>query len=182
MITIVGEKIFPAGLLLRRSCPVEQYGVVTQTIDEKAMVSLQRHLACESCGRCGILSGSGGKDVIIEALNPIKAQPGQRVMLESDDRQVLFVAFMLYIVPLGGLVAGIFGWLKAAASLGFTENQELISVAVGFGVMAAAFILIRFWDRRMKDEPKYKPVITALIAEEPECRDQESPSLSSGGD
>ncbi|MDY6826139.1 MAG: SoxR reducing system RseC family protein [Bacillota bacterium] len=150
---------------------MEQYGVVTQTNDERAKVSLQRHLACKNCGRCGMLSGSGGKDVVIEALNPIKAQPGQRVMLESDDRQVLFVAFMLYVVPLVGLVAGIFAWLKAAASLGFTENQELISVAIGFGVMIIAFILIRIWDNRVKDDPKYKPVITTLIAEEPECRD-----------
>lgn len=150
---------------------MEQYGVVTQANNDRAKVSLQRHLACENCGRCGILSGSGQRDVIIEVMNPIKAQPGQRVMLESDDRQVLFIAFMLYIVPLGGLVAGILAWLKAAASLGFTENQELVSVAVGFGVMAVAFILIRIWDRRVKDSPKYKPVITALIAEEPECRD-----------
>ncbi|MFO8192231.1 MAG: SoxR reducing system RseC family protein [Bacillota bacterium] len=150
---------------------MEQYGVITQINNERAKVSLQRHLACESCGRCGMLSGSGKKDAVIEALNPIKAQPGQRVMLESNDRQILFIAFMLYVVPLGGLVAGIFAWLKAATSLGVTENQELISMAIGFGVMAFAFILIRIWDRRVKDDPKYKPVITALITEEPDCND-----------
>jgi len=44
-------------------------------------------------------------------------------------------------------------------------------MAIGFGVMAFAFILIRIWDRRVKDDPKYKPVITALITEEPDCSD-----------
>ena len=146
---------------------MEQYGLVIENRGETALVSLQRHLACESCGRCGILSGSNKRDITVEALNPIKAEAGQRVTIESDDRQVLFISFMLYLVPLGALVAGIVIWLSIAATLGLEKNQELLAAAAGLGLMAVVFFLIRLWDRRVKDDPRYKPVITGLIEEEP---------------
>lgn len=149
---------------------MEQYGLVIESLNETAIVSLQRHLICESCGRCGLLSGSNKRDITVEALNPIKAKEGQRVVLESDDRQVLFISFMLYLVPLGGLVAGILLWLGIAPFLGLEGNQELVAAAAGIALMAIVFYFIRTWDRRVKDDPRYKPVITGLIEEEtPEC-------------
>ena len=146
---------------------MEQYGLVIENKGETAVISLQRHLTCESCGRCGMLSGSDKREITVEVLNPIKAEAGQRVILETDDRQVLFISFMLYLVPLGGLVAGIVLWLSVAESLGLGGNQELWAAAVGFGLMAVVFALIRIWDRRVKDDPRYKPVITGLIKDEP---------------
>ena len=147
---------------------MEQYGLVIENKGETAIVNLQRHLICESCGRCGLLSGSNKREITVEALNPIKAEEGQRVVLESDDRQVLFISFMLYLVPIGGLVAGILLWLGIAVFLGFEGNQELVAAAAGFVLMAVVFYLIRIWDRRVKDDPRYKPVITGLIEGEPE--------------
>jgi len=142
---------------------MEQYGLVTEAGGETATVTLQKHLACEKCGRCGILSGAGKRDAVIEASNPIQAEKGQRVLLETDDRRMLFVSFMLYMVPLGGLVAGIFTWLSLSDYLGFTANQELYAVGTGFAVMAIIFFFIRSWDKRAKGNPYYRPVITEVI-------------------
>ncbi len=142
---------------------MEQYGIVLENRGEIAAVQIQRHLACANCGKCGILSGSGRRDVTVEALNPIKAESGERVMLESDDRRIIFISFMLYIVPLAGLVAGIVLGLDITSRLGLVEHSELIAVAAGFILMALVFTLIRFWDRRVKDDPKYMPVITGII-------------------
>jgi len=142
---------------------MEQYGLITETKDETATVALQRHQACEKCGRCGILSGAGKSDAEIEVQNPIRAEKGQRVLLETEDRRMLFVSFMLYMVPLGGLIAGIFSWLALSDYLGLAGNQELNAVGAGFAVMAVIFFFIRSWDKRVKDNPKYKPVITEVI-------------------
>ncbi len=142
---------------------MEQYGLVTGVSGETATVSLQKHLTCEKCGRCGILSGSGTRDAVIEASNPIQAQKGQRVLLESDDRRVLFVSFMLYMVPLGGLIAGIFLWLHLSDYLGISANQELYAVGTGFAIMAIIFGFIRSWDKRVKGKPYYRPVIVEVI-------------------
>jgi sigma-E factor negative regulatory protein RseC len=145
---------------------LEQYGLVVENRGETAVVNLQRHLICESCGRCGILSGSNKRDINVEALNPLKAEAGRRVILESDDRQVLFISFMLYLVPLAGLLAGIILWLSIAGYLGLEGNQEPGAALAGLGLMAAIFFMIRLWDRRVKDDRKYKPVITGFIDEE----------------
>lgn len=149
---------------------MEQYGQVVEKKGETASVDLQRHLACASCGKCGILSGSKRRRITVEALNPINAEVGQRVLLESDDRQIIFISFMLYLVPLVGLLGGIILWLRIADLAGLGGSQELGAAAVGFAFMAMIFLLIRVWDRRVKDNPQYKPVITALLEAEPdEC-------------
>lgn len=154
---------------------MEQYGQVIEKKGKTASVDLQRHLACASCGKCGILSGSKRRQVTVEALNPINAEVGQRVLLESDDRQILFISFMLYLVPLAGLLGGIILWLRIAELIGLAGSQELGAAVVGFAFMAMIFLLIRVWDRRVKDDPKYKPVITALVeAGTDECSNHDS--------
>ncbi len=154
---------------------MEQFGLVSKTRGDTAVVSLQRHLSCESCGRCGILSGSGSKrELVVEALNPINAEEGQRVLLETDDRQVLFISFMLYLVPLGGLLAGIFTWPLLAGLVGLNANRELPAVGLGLLFMFIIFVFIRSWDRKVKDNPAYKPVITGLLEEVQDCIDPES--------
>ncbi len=146
---------------------MEQYGLVTENKGETALVNLQRHLTCESCGRCGLLSGVNKREIIIEALNPIGAEEGQRVLLESDDNQIIFLSFMLYLVPIAALVVGILLWMYIMVPyMGLEGGQELQAVAVGFGLMAIVFLLLRTWDNRVKDNPRYKPVITGLIDNE----------------
>ncbi len=152
---------------------MEQYGIITETRGDNAAVNLQRHLICGECGKCGIMSESK-RSITIEAHNPIRAEKGQRVVIESDDRQVAFLAFMLYIVPLGGLVAGILLWMQFAGNLGFAGILELQAVAFGFALMAFIFFLIRRWDKKVKDDPQYKPVITGYLLDKPECAEDSS--------
>lgn len=153
---------------------MEQFGQVIETTNDTATVNLQRHLTCESCGKCGILSGSGRRDLTVEALNPVQAKNGQRVILETDDRQILFISFMLYLVPVAALLAGIYLGLVAAGRFNLTMNHELFAVLTGVAMMSVVFMLIRLWDSRVKNNPKYKPVITGLIEDKELCDDQSS--------
>jgi len=153
---------------------LEQFGQVIETTNDTATVNLQRHLTCESCGKCGILSGSGRRDLTVEALNPIQAKKGQRVILETDDRQILFISFMLYLVPVAALLAGIYLGLAAAGRFNPTMNHELFAVLTGLAMMSVIFMLIRLWDNRVKNNPKYKLVITGLIEVTELCGDQSS--------
>ncbi len=152
---------------------MEQYGEITENRGDIALVNLQRHLICGECGKCGIMSGAAKRNITIEAHNPIKAKEGQRVRIESDDRQVIFIAFMLYIVPLAGLIVGILTWMQLAGRFGLEGGQELHAVAAGLALMGVIFLVIRNWDRRVKNDPRYKPVITGLLLDKNECNDQE---------
>ena len=142
---------------------MERAGLIVATKGKTAMVRLQRHVSCAGCGRCGGLLGSAERrDLIVEVDNTIGAAVGQRVVVESDDRQVIFISFMLYMVPLAALVAGILLWPLLARSLSLGGNQDLFAVGAGFLLMALVFAGIKKWDRRVKESGRYRPVITGV--------------------
>lgn len=147
---------------------MERIGTVKEEKGETAVVQLRRHLSCENCGRCGgLLGAEDRREHYVEALNPIRARKGQRVLIEMDDRQALFAAFILYLVPLSGLVAGIVLGLKLTAVFGWAGSRELVAAGLGLALMALIFGGISLWDRRIKQSGRYRPVITALAQEEP---------------
>lgn len=146
---------------------MERIGTVVEEKGETAVVHMRRHLSCEKCGRCGgILGGADQRDLLVEVINPVGARTGQLVHVESDDRQLIFVAFMLYIVPLAVLVAGVLLWLNLAPAFGLPGNQDLAAIGIGFGLMVLVFMGIRAWDRRVSRTTRYKPVITGLAKKE----------------
>lgn len=146
---------------------MERIGTVIEDKGETAIVRLRRHLSCENCGRCGGLLGTEDRrDHYVEVSNPIRAQRGQSVLIEMDDRRALFIAFMLYLVPLAGLVAGMVLGLKLAAVFGWEGYRELVAAGMGLLLMALIFGGISLWDRRVKKSGRYRPVIAALVQEE----------------
>lgn len=146
---------------------MERIGTVTEEKGEMAVVHLQRHLSCENCGRCGgVLSAEDRREHYVEVLNPIGALSGQKVLIEMDDRRAMFIAFMLYLVPLAGLVAGIVLGLKISAGFGWASRKELFAAGMGFTLMALIYGGISLWDRRVKKSGRYRPVISALVKEE----------------
>jgi len=146
---------------------VERVGTVVEVKENTAVVKMQRHLACEHCGRCGGIFGQADrKDHLVEVKNTLPAKVGQRVYIEADSRQVLFVAFVLYMIPLFALIAGIAGWLYLAPLLGVQGNQDLPAIGAGLVLLALVFCCIRWWDRRVKKSGRYRPEITGLAGDE----------------
>lgn len=146
---------------------MERIGTVKEVKGETAVVHLRRHLSCENCGRCGgLLGAEDRRDHYVEVLNPIGAEKGESVLIEIGDRQALFIAFLLYLVPLIGLVVGIVLGLKGASLLGWESYRELAAAGAGFLLMGLIFVLISLWDRRVKRSGRYRPVITAMLREE----------------
>ena len=74
---------------------------------------------------------------------------------------------MLYLVPLAALVGGIFLWMYISVRLGLQGRPELPAVAAGVVLMGLVYGGLRRWDNRIKDNPRYKPVIAELV-DEPE--------------
>jgi len=147
---------------------LERVGKVLEKRGHQALVAMQRHVACENCGRCGgILGGPDQKDERVEVDNPINASEGELVNIEVDDRQLLKVAFLVYMVPVLALLAGIFGGLGLAPVLNYGGDHTLFSVAMGLVLMAVVILAVRSWDRKVKDDSRFRPVIKSL-AETPE--------------
>ena len=74
--------------------------------DGKTFVLVKRTSACS--GNCKNCSGCDEKKITVEVKNNIGAKTGDDVVIFSDTKKTLFLAFKLYILPLILLFAVLF--------------------------------------------------------------------------
>lgn len=122
-----------------------QNAVVTKlTGDGWAEIEVHRVSACgHDCSQCGggcaELTRTG--PVTVLACNPVGAQPGDRVVVESSSKSILGFAALVYLLPLVLFFAGYF----AARALGAEESA---AIAAGGGCFALSLVIAVFADRR----------------------------------
>ena len=90
-----------------------QIATVERILDQNhAEISVPRKSACghdcEECAGCGVT----GTAVKARAVNPIGAQPGQKVVVESSTQKMLGIVALVYAIPValflvGYVVAGV---------------------------------------------------------------------------
>jgi sigma-E factor negative regulatory protein RseC len=121
-----------------------------------AQVKVGRHEECGSCGACG-----GAQQVVVEAVNEIGAQPGQRVLFEFREANVLTGAFVVFILPLlfGG-VGAVIGHFTAPL---LEANGSLPAVIGALLFFLLALGLVRKFDRRAAQDKAAKPVIIEIL-------------------
>ncbi len=122
---------------------MEQIVRVQQLLQEDtALVLRVRESACS--GDCHQCSGCGApqQKLMVKAHNPIGAQPGDMVVVQTDTAPVLKAAVMLYVLPvvlfIGGYLAGEWLW----------QNGIWLSLAGLF----LGFILVRAYDRHLSQK------------------------------
>ena len=95
----------------------------------RAEISVPRKSACghdcESCSGCG-MQGSSTHAV---ALNPIGAQTGQKVVVESSNKRLYGVMLLVYAVPI------------VLFLIGYFASYALTSEGLRYAVAIAAFCL-----------------------------------------
>ena len=108
----------------------------------RAEIVVARQSACaHDCHEC---AGCGGTPTPIRAVvdNPIHAQAGQKVVVESSTRQMFGVLALVYMVP----VALFFIAYFATASLG----SDVLAAGISILAFFAGVILAIRYDRRLK--------------------------------
>lgn len=143
---------------------LEQGQVVKTLPGSKVQIKVQKGSACESCGHKSFCHPFGQDHMLIEALNPVGAGPGQeveiRMLLESAKKAVV----ILYLIPLFFLILGaILG--NALNPLG---NQDASAVIFSLGFLALAYLGIRAYSRRKSAlEPEDLPTVTRIVNSSP---------------
>lgn len=111
------------------------------TRDGRAEIVVARQSACaHDCHEC---AGCGGTPAPIRAVvdNPIGAQAGQKVVVESSSRQMFGVILLVYMLP----VALFFIAYFAASPLGGAAAATVSILAFFCGIVPAVL-----YDRRLK--------------------------------
>ena len=121
----------------------------------RAEISVPRKSACghdcESCSGCG-MQGSSTHAV---ALNPIGAQTGQKVVVESSTKNLLGVMLLVYLLPIVLFLVGYF-------ATGALESEGL-RYAVAIAAFLVGIIPAIICDRRTKKNGKLTFTIVRLF-------------------
>lgn len=136
-----------------------QIATVRRLVGEnKAEVLVRRQSACgHDCASCSGCGSESAAAVTAVAENLLGARPGDTVQVESESRQILGIAFVLYLVPLVLLFAAYF---SASGLLKLGEGISLLLGLAGFAVGIAMNVLI---DHQLRREKSVQFRITEVL-------------------
>ena len=121
----------------------------------RAQISVPRKSACghdcEECAGCGV----SGTSVYAEALNPIGAQPGQKVVVESSTKSLYGMFLMVYIVP---VILFFLGYFLPGASV-----AEGVRVTAAIAAFCISIIPAVLFDRHVKRKGSLQFTIVKLF-------------------
>ncbi|MBP2638307.1 MAG: SoxR reducing system protein RseC [Firmicutes bacterium] len=126
--------------------------------DGMAKVQASRHSDCENCGSC-----PGSNAIVVDALNPLGAQRGQRVEIEVKQVNMLKAAFIVYMLPLIAAVVGVIAGTYLANSQ-MTLDPVWYQIGGGIVAFGLSLIYIRYFDRNARTNEKMRPVITRILS------------------
>lgn len=135
-----------------------EQGLVVEVINEEAKIRVGRHNDCKNCGAC-----PGNDSMIISANNKIGAEPGQRVLFEIKEKNVLKAAFIVFIVPLIALFIG--AMLGGFIGEYFAFNTRMLQIVGGVIAFALSVIIVKAFDKATSENVKSKPVIVRILSD-----------------
>lgn len=121
-----------------------QIATVERILDSTyAEISVPRKSACghdcEECAGCGV----SGAAVHAKAQNPIGAQPGQKVVVQSDTKRMMGIVVLVYLIPVVLFLAGYLLAVAFTARVGFQYAAAVLGFVIGI-------VFAILYDRRLR--------------------------------
>lgn len=135
-----------------------QTAIVSRIIDENiAEVYVERISACgDNCASCG--AGCSKKNIVyVTAANNVRAQPGEKVTIESSSLKIVSAAALVYILPLIFFLTAYF----LAEALKAPENACIFISTGAFFLGCLAVVFINKYVRR---DRKLSFEITSIVS------------------
>ena len=133
---------------------IEEYGTIVELKGKQiAVVLCQRNSACDHCpssGACNI--GDDSESMLVEATNLIGAKNGDRVKVATTTKHFLQSSFILYIVPIIGLLIGALIGQTIGEMTAVDLDPSLLSAILGVAFLAGTFLCIKVGTRALKRE------------------------------
>lgn len=107
---------------------------------------------CEKCGGCGAESVT----IMVQAKNPLDAQPGQKVIVESSTAEVMYMVTLVYLLPMTALVLG-------GVIMSLFTNITGIQISAAAVCMALALIPAKRYDQLLRKNGKTSFTIVRLV-------------------
>jgi sigma-E factor negative regulatory protein RseC len=138
---------------------VTKKGIVTAIQGSLAVTVTRREDACEHCNAkdsCEMLGGTGA-NAEVKALNTAGAEVGDIVTISLRSSSLLKGAFVIYMVPVLGLLGGIVSGFGLASMLSLRQEPVVGTMAVLAHV--ASFLWLRQKARKLSKRREFIPEI-----------------------
>ncbi|MFP4474443.1 MAG: SoxR reducing system RseC family protein [Desulfatibacillaceae bacterium] len=136
-------------------------GIVESLNGNMALVKTRRSEACDHCSaKEGCHTMGGGKEMEIEVENTLDARPGDLVCVSVLDSSFLYASFLVYMVPILGLIAGAVIGENHGAALGMSNNAA--SAILGLVGLAVTFALVRLVANRLALNVRFQPRMDSI--------------------
>jgi sigma-E factor negative regulatory protein RseC len=141
---------------------VEEIGVVKEIHGSTALVVVRKQGVCDKCS-AGSVCRVTGEGAEIEALNSAQARKGDTVRVFFRPYTYLKGSLLVYGVPGLALILGAVIGKEYVAGFLPQIDPEIVSAMCGFGLLAAAFVLVKLFIRRIETGKKFTPIIEEII-------------------
>jgi sigma-E factor negative regulatory protein RseC len=143
---------------------IEESATIIACEDEFAMVET---LPQATCGTCQSKTGCSTsilsplfkrRHTSLRVRNPIRAQPGQQVIIGIQDHALITYSMIAYLVPLLGLILLAIG-LEQLAQYWEWRNTDLAAILGGFAGFLLGLVYLKRFSNHRKQNHAYQPVI-----------------------
>ncbi len=139
-----------------------EIGRIEKIETQWAWVKTQRKSACASCSKKDYChSIDGGDRMLVKVQNRVQAQAGDEVELFINSKTQLKGLFILYMLPVFGLLLGALTAEGLSASFDINAGVAMV-VFISVGLVLA-FAVMRRLANRLEMKGDLNPVITRII-------------------
>ena len=143
---------------------MEEVGKVVEDKGNKVVIKVDRDSACEKCDRNCDLAQNHNKDELLVELEKrnIDVQEGQKVILEMAEKNMVFSAIIVYLLPLFFMVGGYFitGWFLLQVGVEPGEVTNIIGSLLFLGI---SFYIVRKINNFVEKNEDFKPKISRIV-------------------
>ena len=131
---------------------MERTGQVTAIHGEFLEITFCRPAECEHCHAC--LGGEAQRKLVVKG----SANVGDTAVVEMPAKDVMKASAIAYLVPLAGLLAGLF----AGAAL-WPAKQDLGAVLGGTAGLGLALAIVRMGENKRRNNPQWQPTLLRVV-------------------
>ncbi len=133
---------------------IEEFGTVIELKEQQvAVVMCKRNSACDHCPSGGVCkTGDDKETMLVDAFNAVNAQISDQVKIVTSTKHFLQSSFMLYIVPIIGLLIGALLGQAIGERVDWGLDPSLLSALTAVVFLAGTFFAIRIGTRALKRE------------------------------
>lgn len=141
---------------------MNEIGIVKEVNGVFAIVAVTKKTSCDHCSDSASNCQSKGDEMLIDALNVVKAEVGQRVRVTAKPLTYLEGTLLIYGFPAVSLIIGaLLG--KRYLSIFLPLDLDVLSAIGGFSALIISLIIVKIVSSRFDKKIEYKPIIDEII-------------------